>query len=48
MANNYIVDSVEALEVKLQEVREAQRVFATFPQEKVDAILQAHLIYQNL
>ena len=47
MANNYIVDSVEALEVKLQEVREAQRVFATFPQEKVDAIFKAAAVAAN-
>ena len=33
-----IVDSVEALEAKMQAMREAQKVFATFTQEQVDKI----------
>ena len=33
-----IIDSVEALEVKMQAMREAQKVFATFTQEQVDKI----------
>ena len=36
-----IVDSVEALEKKLAEIREAQRKFATYTQEQVDAIFLA-------
>ncbi len=38
---NYLVDSVEALERKLAEVREAQRKFASYTQEQVDAIFKA-------
>lgn len=37
----YIVDSVEALEKKLDEVREAQKKFAAYSQEQVDAIFKA-------
>ena len=33
-----IIDSVEALEAKMQAMREAQKVFATFTQEQVDKI----------
>ena len=33
-----LVDSVEALEAKLAEVREAQRIFSTYTQEQVDKI----------
>jgi len=36
-----IVDSVETLEARLAEVREAQRVFSTFTQEQVDKIFLA-------
>lgn len=36
-----ICDSVEKLESEIARVREAQRIFATFPQEKVDAIFLA-------
>ena len=40
--NQYkIVDSVEALEAKLAEVREAQKKFATYTQEEVDKIFFA-------
>ena len=38
MTNYGIVDSVEKLEAKLAEVREAQKKFATFTQEQVDKI----------
>ena len=31
-----IIDNVEALEVKMQAMREAQKIFATFTQEQVD------------
>lgn len=33
-----IVDSVEALEAKMEAMREAQKIFATFTQEQVDKI----------
>ncbi len=42
-----IVDSVEALEARLESVRAAQREFATFSQEKVDAIFRAAAIAAN-
>ena len=35
------INSVEALEAKLVEIRAAEEVWATFPQEKVDAICEA-------
>lgn len=43
----YLVDSVEALEKKLAEVREAQKKFATYSQEQVDAIFKAAAIAAN-
>ncbi|MGN0596094.1 MAG: aldehyde dehydrogenase family protein, partial [Ruminiclostridium sp.] len=36
-----IVDSVEALEAKIAQIREAQKKFATYTQEQVDAIFLA-------
>ena len=36
-----VIDSVEALEARLVEVRAAQREFATFTQEQVDKIFLA-------
>ncbi len=36
-----IVDSVEALEAKIAQVREAQEKFASYSQEQVDAIFKA-------
>ena len=33
-----VVDSVEALEAKMQAMREAQKIFANFTQEQVDKI----------
>lgn len=33
-----LVDTVEALVAKMNEVREAQRIFATYTQEQVDKI----------
>jgi acetaldehyde dehydrogenase/alcohol dehydrogenase len=36
-----VVDSVEALETKLAQIREAQRIFATYTQEQVDKIFAA-------
>ncbi len=42
-----IVDSVEQLEKALARVREAQRIFATYSQEKVDAIFRAAAVAAN-
>ena len=36
-----IIDNVEALEAKMSAMREAQKVFATYTQEQVDAIFLA-------
>lgn len=41
MNENRIVDSVEALETKLQEIRKAQAQFSTYSQQQVDAIFRA-------
>ncbi|MDD6645689.1 MAG: bifunctional acetaldehyde-CoA/alcohol dehydrogenase [Oscillospiraceae bacterium] len=47
MSNYSIVDSVEALEAKLAQVREAQKKFATYTQEQVDAIFKAAAVAAN-
>ncbi len=47
MAKYSVVDSVEALEAKLAEVRAAQKEFATYSQEKVDAIFKAAAVAAN-
>lgn len=44
---NGIVDSVEALQIKINEVREAQRIFASYSQEKVDEIFKAAALEAN-
>ena len=36
--NTGFIDNVEALEAKMKEMREAQKIFATFTQEQVDKI----------
>ena len=41
------VDTVEALEQRLKEVRSAQKEFASFPQEKVDEIFKAAALAAN-
>ena len=41
------VDSVESLEAAIARVREAQRKFATYTQEQVDAIFLAAAIAAN-
>ena len=38
------VDNVEALEAKMQAMREAQKIFATYTQEQVDKIFYAESI----
>ncbi|MCL2102530.1 MAG: bifunctional acetaldehyde-CoA/alcohol dehydrogenase [Syntrophorhabdaceae bacterium] len=40
-ASDFLVDSVEALQKKLEEVRAAQRIFAVYSQEQVDKIFFA-------
>ena len=42
-----LVDSIEALEAKIAEVKEAQRIFATYSQEQVDKIFKAAAIAAN-
>ena len=42
-----IVDSMESLQAKIEQIKEAQRVFATFSQEKVDAIFKAAAMAAN-
>lgn len=44
---SFVVDSVEALEKKLAQIREAQRIFATYTQEQVDKIFTAAAIAAN-
>ena len=41
------VNSMEALEKKLAEVKEAQRIFSTYTQEEVDKIFHAAAIAAN-
>ena len=51
MADNMeygIVDSVEALEAKIKEVRAAQQIFSTYTQEQVDKIFRAAAIAANM
>ena len=43
----YPVDSVEALEKKIAQVREAQRIFGEFTQAEVDAIFKAAALAAN-
>ena len=45
--DDIIVDSVEALEKKLSQIREAQEIFATYTQEQVDKIFTAAAIAAN-
>lgn len=42
-----IVDTVEALQARIQEVREAQKIFATYSQEQVDKIFFAAAVAAN-
>ncbi len=42
-----IVDSMETLEARLQQIRKAQEIFATYTQEQVDAIFKAAAIAAN-
>ena len=48
MEKNYmIVDSLETLNLKLEEVKKAQKVFSTFTQEQVDKIFLAAALAAN-
>jgi len=42
-----VVDSVKSLLARMDEIREAQKVFATFSQEKVDHIFKMAAIAAN-
>ena len=42
-----IVDSIESLTIRLNELREAQRIFATYTQEQVDKIFLAAALAAN-
>ena len=42
-----LVDSVEALQLKINEVKEAQAIFASYTQEKVDEIFKAAALEAN-
>ncbi len=42
-----IIDNVEALEKRISEVREAQKIFATYSQEQVDKIFAAAALAAN-
>lgn len=44
---NVTVDTVDALEKKIQQVKEAQRIFSTYTQEQVDKIFTAAAIAAN-
>lgn len=45
--NTYLVDSVEALERKISEVRKAQEAFSEYTQERVDQIFRAAALAAN-
>ncbi len=47
MKKDFIVDSEQALEAKIAQVREAQKIFATYTQEQVDKIFKAAAIAAN-
>ena len=47
MESEEIVDTIEKLDNTINKVKEAQRLFASFPQEKVDAIFKAAAIAAN-
>ena len=47
MSDTEIVDTVDALEKKIDEVRKAQQIFSTYTQEQVDKIFTAAAIAAN-
>ena len=47
MSGTEIVDTVDALEKKIDEVRKAQQIFSTYTQERVDKIFTAAAIAAN-
>ena len=42
-----IVDNMDALNARLAQVRDAQKIFASYTQEQVDAIFKAAAIAAN-
>ena len=46
-ATTGLVDNVEALTAKMNEIREAQKIFSTYTQEQVDKIFLAAAIAAN-
>ena len=42
-----VVDNMEALQERMKQLREAQRIFATYTQEQVDAIFKAAAMAAN-
>ena len=46
-ATTGLIDNVEALVAKMKEIREAQKIFATYTQEQVDKIFKAAAIAAN-
>ena len=47
MSGTEIVDTVDALEKKIDQVRKAQQIFSTYTQEQVDKIFTAAAIAAN-
>ena len=47
MSGTEIVDTVDALEKKIDEVRKAQQIFSNYTQEQVDKIFTAAAIAAN-
>lgn len=45
--DTFLVDSVDSLEMKLAQIKEAQRIFSTFSQEQVDKIFTAAAMAAN-
>lgn len=42
-----LIDSLETLEVKIKEVKQAQKVFSTYSQDRIDKIFKAAAIAAN-
>ena len=47
MEDNNIEGSIESLKNTIEKVREAQRIFSTFSQEKIDEIFKAAALAAN-
>ena len=44
---NTVIDNVEALQARMKEMREAQKIFASYTQEQVDKIFFAAAMAAN-